>query len=119
MYYLDVFRLNKLFSISFLNSFQGRIHREIIEQRLQTQMKELALTEMKHFVELESICVLGKQLIVRVGGVVLVIHEIFLRFMRPGGDFEDRKCLFQRSCSRSCPCAVWAPRRYESSKCIL
>lgn len=68
MYYLDVFRLNKLFSISFLNSFQGRIHREIIEQRLQTQMKELAPTEMKHFVELESICVLGKQLIVRVGG---------------------------------------------------
>lgn len=69
MYYLDVFSLNKLFLIAFLNSLQGRIHREIIEQRLQTQIKELALTETKHFVELESICVLGKQLIVCVGGL--------------------------------------------------
>lgn len=32
-------------------------------------MKELALTEMKHFVELESICVLGKQLVVCVQGL--------------------------------------------------
>lgn len=69
MYYLDAFRLNKLFFISFLNSFQGRIHREIIEQRLQTQIKELALTETKYFVELASICVLGKQLIVCRGGL--------------------------------------------------
>lgn len=69
MYYLDIFRPSKLFLISFLNSFQERIHREIIEQRLQTQIKELALTETKHFVELESICVLGKQLVVCVGGL--------------------------------------------------
>lgn len=117
MYYLDVFRLNKLYFIFELIS--GEIHREIIEQRLQTQIKELALTETKRFVELESICVLGKQLVVCVGGVVLVIHEIFLRFMGPGGDFEDRKFLFQHSCSHSCLCAVWALRRYESSKYIL
>lgn len=32
-------------------------------------MKELALTEMKHFVGLESICVLGKQLVVCVQGL--------------------------------------------------
>lgn len=69
MYYLDIFRLKKLFFISFFNSFQGRIHKEIIQQRLQTQIKELALTETKHFVELESICVLGKRLVVCVGGL--------------------------------------------------
>lgn len=73
-------------------------------------MKELALTEMKHFVELESICVLGNKLAQCVCvcvcvWFVLLLHEIFLRCLGPDGDLEVRNfsnfCLSQNSRSHS------------------
>lgn len=71
-------------------------------------MKGLALTEMKHFVELESICVLGNKLAQSVCvcvWFVLLLHKIFLRCLGPDGDLEVRNfsnfCLSQSSRSHS------------------